>query len=124
MLSTARNIYDPPPAPEPLSPPAPEPLRWARGDLGVLACLVVAVLSLAAWAWTIEPMLAALALIGGTIVIVESWSTALTFLHRRPWAGVKGRWKIFLAALVPWLLILSLATALMVGLFSVLDRIS
>jgi hypothetical protein len=124
MIGTAHDIYNPPPAPEPLAPPAPEPLRWARGDLGVLAGLVAAVVSLSLWAWTIEPMLGALALIGGAVVIVESWSTALSFLHRRPWEGVKGRWKIFLAALVPWLLVLSLAAGLMIGLFRLADWLS
>lgn len=124
MIGTAHDIYNPPPAPEPLAPPAPERLRWAQGDLGILIGLIAGVASLAAWAWTIEPALAALALIGGAIVIAESWSTALSFLHRRPWEGVNGRWKIFLAALVPWLLALGLAASLMIGLFSLLDRIS
>ena len=54
-------------------------------------------------------------------MIVESWFTALGFLHRRPTEG-GGRWKIFLAALLPWVLGLGLAAALMLGLFYLSDR--
>jgi hypothetical protein len=122
-MTTLHDIYDPPPAPVPLAPPPPAPLRWTSSDLGILVGLIALVLALAVWAWTIEPMLAGLALIGGTVVIVESWSTALTFLDRRPWMGVNGRWKIFAAALVPWLVGLGLAAALMLGLFRIADWI-
>ena len=65
--------------------------------------------------------MAALILVGGALVIAESWFTALGFLHRRPLAGLGGRWKIFLAALVPWVLGLGLAAALMLGLFYLSD---
>jgi hypothetical protein len=122
-MTTLHDIYDPPPAPVPLAPPPPARLRWTSSDLGILVGLIALVLALAVWAWTIEPMLAGLALIGGTVVIVESWSTALTFLDRRPWMGVNGRWKIFAAALVPWLVGLALAAALMLGLFRIADWI-
>ena len=55
-------------------------------------------------------------------MIVESWFTALGFLHQQPMEGLGARWKIFLAALVPWLLGLGLAAALMIGLFYLSDR--
>jgi hypothetical protein len=125
MSSSLHDIYNPPPAPVPLAPPRPERIAWKPGDIAVLATLIVLGLALAAWAWTVEPSLAVLVLIGAAIVIVESWSTALGFLHRhRRLAGTGGRWAIYVAALVPWLLGLALATALMMGLFLLLDRIS
>ncbi len=37
----------------------------------------------------------------GSLVILESWFTALGFLHRCPPLRLKARWMIFLAALVP-----------------------
>jgi hypothetical protein len=122
-MTTLHDIYNPPPAPVPLAPPPPEPLHWRPGDLGILAGLIAMVVGLAAWAWTVAPELSVLALIGGTVVIVESWSTALGFLHRRPWMGENGRWKIFAAALVPWLVGLALATGLMMGVFRLVDWI-
>jgi hypothetical protein len=123
-MSTAHDIYDPPPAPVPLAP-TPERIAWKTGDLVVLIALVAIAISLAVWAWTVEPSLAVLVLIGAAIVIVESWSTALGFLHRhRRLAGTGGRWTIYVAALVPWLLGIALAAALMMGVFLLLDRIS
>jgi hypothetical protein len=125
MSSTAHDIYDPPPAPVPLTPPRPEPIAWTTGDLAVLAALIAVAVALAAWAWTVEPSLAVLVLIGGAIVIVESWSTALGFLHRhRRLAGTGGRWTIYVVALIPWLLGLAVASAFMMGLFLLLDWIS
>jgi hypothetical protein len=115
------DIYDPPPAPIPWAPPEPEPLVWTAGDLTVLASFSVLVLAASALAWRIDPTLALLTLMGGAMVIVESWFTALGFLHRRPLDGLAARWKIFLAALVPWLLGLGLAAALMLGLFRLSD---
>jgi hypothetical protein len=122
--TTSHDIYDPPPAPVPLVPPEPEPITWRRSDLIVLGALIVGAIALAAWAWTVEPSLAVLVLIGGAIVIVESWSTALGFLHRQPMMGANGRWRIYVAALVPYVLGIALAAAMMLGLFSLLDRIS
>ena len=54
-------------------------------------------------------------------MVLESWFTALGFLHRRPTTTLTGRWTIFLAALVPWLLGLGLAALLMLGMFVVSD---
>jgi hypothetical protein len=120
-MTTMHDIYDPPPAPIPWAPPKAEPLNWTAGDLTVLATFSVLIAGAAALAWQVEPTMAFLILVGGALVIVESWFTALGFLHRRP-VELGGRWKIFLAALVPWLLGLGLAAALMLGLFYLSDR--
>ena len=120
-MSTLHDIYDPPPAPMPLVPPAPERVSYRPGDLVILGALVVMVLIVALAAYFYEPVIAYLTLVGGGIVIVESWSTAIGFLNKRPWMGSGGRWKIFLAALMPWLLGLGLAAALMMSLFWLSD---
>lgn len=120
---TTHDIYDPPPAPIPWAPPKAEPLHWTAGDLAVLASFSVLIVTASGLAWTIEPTMALLIFLGGTLVIVESWFTALGFLHRRP-IDLGGRWKIFLAALIPWVLGLGLAAALMLGLFYLSDRSS
>ena len=120
-MTTLHDIYDPPPAPIPWAPPEAEPLRWTRGDLTVLATFSAMVLIASAMALWVEPTMALLILMGGALVIAESWFTALGFLHSRP-VDLGGRWKIFLAALVPWVLGLGLAAALMLGLFYLSDR--
>ncbi len=120
-MSTMHDIYDPPPAPVPLVPPAPEPVIYRPGDLVILAALVLGVAGLAFSTYFYDPSIAYLTLVGGGIVIIESWSTALGFLQKRPWMGVAGRWRIFAAALLPWLLGLGLAAALMISLFVLSD---
>ena len=121
-MSTTHDIYDPPPAPIPWAPPEPEPLSWTAGDLTVLASFGALVLAASALAWRVEPTMAVLILLGGALVIAESWFTALGFLHRRPMTSLRERWKIFLAALMPWVFGLGLAAALMLGLFYLSDR--
>ncbi len=123
-MTTLHDIYDPPPAPIPWAPPEAEPLNWTAGDLTVLATFSALILGATAMAWRIEPTMAVLILLGGSLVIVESWFTALGFLHRRPLPSLGERWKIFLAALLPWILGLGLAAALMLGLFYLSDRTS
>ena len=61
--------------------------------------------------------MALLTAVGGSLVILESWFTALGFLHRCRPLGLRARWTIFLAALVPWLIGLGIAATLMLGLF-------
>lgn len=122
MTSVLHDIYDPPPAPVPLAPPPAEPMARSSGDLAIFVGLGAIVLAGSAWAWTVDPGMAALTLVGGTIVVVESWSTALGFLHRRPWMGLNGRWKIFAAALVPWVVGLGLAAGLMIAMFYLADH--
>jgi hypothetical protein len=74
-------------------------------------------------AWRTEPALALATAIGGMLVILESWFTALGFLHRCPPLRLKARWLIFLAALVPWLVGLGVAVSIMLSLFWMFDRI-
>jgi hypothetical protein len=116
-----RDIYDPPPAPIPWNPPKAEPLIYTRGDLACLVLLCSILCAAATAAWWSEPTVALLTALGGTLVILESWYTALGFLHRRRSLGLRARWTVFLAALVPWLLGLGIAATLMLGLFYVSD---
>ena len=116
-----RDIYDPPPAPIHLAPPRAEPLTWTTPDVAILVCRGVALTILAAWSWSVEPTLGILTLAGGMLVLIESWFSALSFLNRRPLVSFSERWRIFLAALVPWVLGLSVAAGLMLALFSLSD---
>ena len=125
-MSLAHDIYDPPPAPIPLGPPEPEPLHWTTSDLSILIGFSILVLAASVWAGRYEPALAPLIITGGALVIIESWFTALGFLqrHRRPQSSSFGdRWKIFLAALIPWVIGLGFAAAMMLGLFYLSDRV-
>ncbi|WP_435009435.1 hypothetical protein P12x_000687 [Tundrisphaera lichenicola] len=122
-MTTTHDIYDPPPAPVPWAPPEPEPLTFTAGDLTVLATFSSLVLAASALAWHVDATMALLILVGGALVIAESWFTALGFLHKRP-LELGGRWKIFLAALIPWIFGLGLAAGLMLGLFYLSDQAS
>ncbi|HWE35384.1 MAG TPA: hypothetical protein VG406_02345 [Isosphaeraceae bacterium] len=119
-----RDIYDPPPAPLPFDPPRAEPIAFTRSDLAFLVASGFVLVAAGLLAWRVEPSLAPLVWIGGTLVVVESWFTALGFLHRHPAEGLRGRLMIFVAALVPWLLGLGVAAALMAGLFRLSDWLS
>ena len=121
MSTTTHDIYDPPPAPTPWVPPAAEPLAYTRGDLLILGGLCATVLAVGLWASSIETTLGLWITVGGIFVILESWFSALTFLHRHPEEHAGRRWTIFLAALVPWGLGLGFATALMLALFLISD---
>ena len=123
-VALMQDIYDPPPAPVPWNPPPRPPLVWTRADVACLATFGVLLAFSAGLAWSIEPTVSVVMAVGGTLVILESWFTALGFLHRRPAATVRGRWKIFLAALVPWLVGLGVAAMLMMGLFLISDWMS
>src|SRR5262245_3046595 len=118
------DIYDPPPAPLAWNPPKPERLYFTRGDLVCLAMLCAALFVASIAAWRTEPMVALITAVGGSLVILESWFTALGFLHRRRSLGLRARWTIFLAALVPWLVGLGIAAMLMLSLFLVSDWLS
>ena len=62
--------------------------------------------------------------LGLSLVILESWLTALGYLHRCRPLRLKARWTIFLAALVPWLVGLGIAVTVMLSLFWVSDLVS
>lgn len=115
------DIYDPPPAPVAWNPSKTEPLVYTWGDLVCLITLCLTLFVASILAWRNEPMVALITTMGGTLVIVESWFTALGFLHRHRSISLRARWTIFLAALVPWLIGLGIAAMLMLSLFLVAD---
>ena len=115
------DIYDPPPAPVAWNPPPAKPLVTTRGDLAFLVVFAAILAVATGLAWSVEPALALLVTIGGALVLLESWFTALGFLHRRPPESISRRWTVFLAALVPWVVGLGVAAAIMMGLFYVSD---
>lgn len=116
-----RDIYDPPPAPVAWHPSKPERLVFTWGDLACLVTLCLALFVMSILAWRTEPTVALITALGGTLVILESWFTALGFLHRHRSLSLRARWTIFLAALIPWLIGLGIAAMLMLGLFLVAD---
>jgi hypothetical protein len=91
------------------------------GDLVALVVLCAPVYVLAGWAWAIDSMLGWWVTLAGIVVTVESWFSALAFLHRHPGARRLHRWLVFLAALMPWVLSLGSGAALMIGLFRLSD---
>jgi len=115
------DIYDPPPAPISWNPPKSDPLVFTTGDLVCLVLLCVLLVGIAAMAWAAEPAMALVTALAGSLVILESWFTALGFLHRRHSLSLRARWTVFFAALVPWLVGLGVAATLMLGLFLVSD---
>ena len=120
-MSTVHDIYDPPPAPVAWNPPKAEPLVYTSGDLVCLVLLFTLLLTASVLLWLSEPAMAIATALGGALVILESWFTALGFLHRRRSLGLRARWTVFFAALVPWLVGLGIAATLMLGLFLVSD---
>ncbi|MBV8487946.1 MAG: hypothetical protein JO161_06675 [Planctomycetaceae bacterium] len=117
------DIYDPPPVPEvDWDPPPPGRFIFTQGDLICLVALCAGLVGLALVAWHSEPVLALIAAGAGGLVILESWFTALGFLHRCPPLSLKARWTIFLAALLPWLLGVAFAVCLMLCLFWISDH--
>jgi len=115
------DIYNPPPAPVAWNPPKPERLVLKTGDLVCLLTLCGTLCVASMLVWRTEPTVAIITAMGGSLVILESWFTALGYLHRRGSLGLRGRLTIFLAALVPWLVGLGIAAVLMLVLFYVSD---
>jgi hypothetical protein len=120
-MTSPHDIYDPPPSGTSWLPPRSEPLTFTRSDLACLLVLGALVLIGAVVAFLFEALLGILVLIGGSLVVLESWYTALGFLTRRPTDQAWQRVVIILAALVPWIVCLGLAAALMIGLFVLTD---
>jgi hypothetical protein len=117
-----RDIYNPPPPPIAWEEPTSEPLSFTMGDLVWLLVLCLILFIGAAWAWAIEPALGIGITVAGLFVVLESWFSALTFLHRHPRERTVSRGLIFLAALVPWILGIGGAATLMMVLFWASDR--
>jgi hypothetical protein len=115
------DIYDPPPAPVAWNPPKPEPLVYTGGDLACLVTLFTVWMTASVLFWRGDVVMSLATTLGGSLVILESWLTALGFLHRRRSLGLRARWTVFVAALVPWLVGLGIAATLMLGLFLVSD---
>jgi hypothetical protein len=117
------DIYDPPPPAltEEFVPPKSDRLVFTTGDLVCLVGLCAIVFAGSALAWRSQPELAIATAAAGSLVILESWSTALGFLHRTRPLRLKLRWLIFLAAIVPWLVGLGVAVSAMLMLFWVSD---
>jgi hypothetical protein len=120
-MTATHDIYDPPPAPVPLEPPRAEKLTFTWGDLACLVLLCALLCSVAVASWWSEPFMAVLTALGVALVVIESWYTALGFLHRARPLGVRARWTVFLAALLPWLVGLGISAALMLGFFWISD---
>jgi hypothetical protein len=117
-----RDRYDPPPAlTEDYAAPKPERLVFTMSDLACLIGLCAVLFAGSMVAWRSEPELAIATAAAGSLVILESWSTALGFLHRTRPLKLKLRWLIFLAAIVPWLIGLGVAVSVMLMLFWISD---
>jgi len=118
------DVYDPPPVPEIdwKGPTTRERLIVSRGDVVCVASLCLLLFVVAAACWRSEPILAMVAAGAGSLVVLESWFTALGHFHRSPSLGPKARWTVFLAALLPWLVGLGAAVAFMLALFWISDR--
>jgi hypothetical protein len=125
MSSLMRDIYDPPPVPEQELPPTrPDGFVLTRGDLVVVTVLCVLPFAASLLAWYTEPELAIATGTAGALVILESWFTAMTYMHRRSrLVGLKVRWTIFLAALLPWVIGVGVTIASILGLFWVADHV-
>ncbi len=117
------DIYDPPPLPPvDWDPPKAGPLIFTQGDLVCLVSLCAGLLVVALFFWRSEPILGLISAGAGTLVILESWLTAVSYLHRCRPVSLKARWTIFSAALLPWLVGLGLAVGLMLCLFWISDH--
>jgi hypothetical protein len=118
------DIYNPPPLPSvDWDPPKAEPLIFSWGDLVCLVSLCAGLLVLALLAWRSEPILGLISAGAGGLIVLESWFTAVAYLHRCRPVSLKARWTIFSAAVLPWLVGLGLAVGLMLCLFWISDHL-
>jgi hypothetical protein len=120
-MSTVHDIYDPPPSTTSWLPPEPDAFSFTPGDLRCLLALCAGWVGATIPLWLMEPLVGLLAMIGGALVIFESWYTALIYLHREGISGPWRRFRIILAAHLPWIIGLGIATLLMAGLFVLSD---
>ncbi|QEH36776.1 hypothetical protein OJF2_53610 [Aquisphaera giovannonii] len=119
------DIYDPTPRPElEWEPPREERLLFSRGDILAVVGLCATLFAVASLAWRDEALLAFIAAAVGSLVVVESWLTALGFLNRCPPVSMRLRATIFLAALLPWMVGLSVAVGFILSLFWIYDHLT
>lgn len=117
------DVYDPPPVPEiEWEAPRREPLDVSRGDVACLVGLCLALFAISAAFWRDEPAVAVIAAGAGSLIVLESWITALGYFRRRPPLSLRARWTVFLAALVPWVVGVGAAVAFLLGVFWASDR--
>ena len=117
-----RDIYDSTPAPVSFNLPESEPLHLTGMDITFLTVGCVLVLTLSLAAWFLDGTVSLFVAVGGGLVVLESWHTALLFLQRHEQIDRRSRLVIHMASLVPWLLILGSAALAMLGLFWISDH--
>ena len=115
------DIYNPPPAPVAYAPAPPAPVSWTVADLAFLfgLCIPLGVASIFAWRYDVS--LAPWVMVGGGFVVVESWLSGLTFLHRHPAAPADESLADLRGGLGALVVGLGIAGMLMLGLFTVSD---
>jgi hypothetical protein len=117
------DVYDPPPVPEiEWEEPRREPLDVSRGDVACLAALCLALFAVSAFFGRSEPVVAVIAAGAGSLIVLESWLTALARFRRTPTHGLRARGTVFLAALVPWVVGVGVAIAFLLGVFWLSDH--
>ena len=116
-----RDIYDATPLQVSVNMPETVPLRPTRQDKLFLALVLAIVLFLSLSAFFLDTSVSLLLAMGGCLVVLESWHTALLFLERHEPDANQARLLIHVGALMPWLMILGLSALFMLGLFWLSD---
>jgi hypothetical protein len=117
------DIYDPPPVPDrDWTPPEPERLVFTAGDLMCLMILCGVLFAGSVLLWRTEPELVLATSAAGSLVILESWFTALGLLHRTPQSRIRARWLVFLTALAPWVIGIGVTVSAILSIFWVFDK--
>lgn len=116
-----RDIYDSTPLQISVNMPETAPLRPTRHDTVFLSVVLSLVLFLSLWAFFLDTSVSILIALGGCLVVLESWHTALLFLERREAESGRPRLLIHIGALLPWVMILGSAALVMLGLFWLSD---
>jgi hypothetical protein len=117
-----RDIYDSSPAPVSVNLPASEPLHLTGIDFAFLAVSSLTVLVLSLGGWLLDGTVSLFIALGGSLVVFESWHTALMFLQRHQQEDRQSRIFIHMAALIPWVVVLGSAALAMMGLFWISDH--
>jgi hypothetical protein len=117
-----RDIYDSTPTTVSVNLPASEPLHLTGTDFAFLLVSSLTVLILSLGGWLLDGTVSLFIALGGSLVVFESWHTALMFLHRHHQEDRQSRIFIHLAALIPWVVVLGSAALAMLGLFWISDN--